>query len=120
MAKLKVVPLSSRRLLPGRLSVDPLCAEALVDWLICSPRKEPLRFPAALVVVPTVLPTALVVVPATFPTVPVVVLTTPLTVLPTPPKRPPPLLFRGGAVERVLADDWFSKSVSTLELFAWV
>ena len=81
-------------------------------------RNEPVRFPAVLVVAPTVLPTALVVVPATFPIVEVVVLATPPTVLPTPPKRLPPLLFRGGEVERVLADDCPIKSLSILELFA--
>src|SRR5882672_7852598 len=80
-ARLKVVPLSKRRLRPVRLSVDPPSAEAPLDCVICNPLREPVRFPVALaavlVVAPTVLPTALVVVPATLPTVEVVVFTTP-------------------------------------------
>ena len=81
--RLKVVALSKRRLLPARLSVEPPCAEVLLDWVICSPRSPPPRLPVvfvvALVVAPTVLPTAVVAPPATLPTVDVVVLTTPPT-----------------------------------------
>jgi len=65
---LKVVPLSKRRLPPVKLKVEPPSTEALLDWEICNPLSDPVRFPAVLVVVPTVLPTALVVVPPTFPT----------------------------------------------------
>src|SRR5258708_38721535 len=94
--RLKVVPLSKRRLPPVRLSVEPPDAEALPDCVICSPRSVPPRFPVvfavALVVVPTVLPTAVVAPPATLPTVDVVVFTPPPTVLPTPPSNPPPPL----------------------------
>src|SRR5258707_3010525 len=92
-ARLKVVPLSRWRLRPLKLRVDPPSAEALLDWVICNPRREPVRLPVVLptvlVVAPTVLPTAPVVVPATFPTVEVVVSATPPTVLPTPPSSPP-------------------------------
>ena len=72
--------------------MDPPSAEALLDWVICKPRSEPVRLPAVFVVAPTVLPTALVVVPATLPTADVVVFTTAPTVLPTPPNKPPPPL----------------------------
>lgn len=87
--RLKVVPLSSRRLPLFKLSVEPPSAEALAPGESCTPRAV-LR--AALVVVltelPTAFPTVLVVFPATLPTV----LVAPPTVLPTPPNKPPPPL----------------------------
>src|SRR5258707_10654536 len=78
-ARLKVVPLSKRRLLPLKLSVDPPWAEASLDCVICNPLRAPVRFApllaAVLVVAPAVLPTAFVVLPATLPPVEVLVFT---------------------------------------------
>ena len=99
IAKLKVVPLSSRRFPPVRLNVELPCADELTDVVICIPRSDPVTLPAVSAVAPTVLPTALLVVPATVPTVDVVALTTPPATLPTPPSRPP-LLLRAGEAER--------------------